>query len=1417
MTTLDSALAVSFRAGPSWAARLQTDQSYELAVVNSSAFKWRRFPVGAPGPDGDFLGGATGSALLSTSPVTLELGVTVTFGSTSGKAVGDAWSFTALTLNPSLTAAAVLGARDALCAVPPYAPLEPDLDVLTPGLQHQVRLSLRGARGGFGAVQMYAQPGGPATLTAAGTPQTPMAPWSPGSALRVDGYYSGDVAMMYEVTIASSTTFTWRRYSASPASCDAVVMSAGVAIVGGDVSPTAAWQALDQGVLVRFELQGSKPGVGTSWVFSAVPAWSSAFSPVAETSGGAAAGATPPARLLPSGALTAAAGGSWVYEVNVTVAGGASTFSWRRWAYGSSNATASNTTTGLAVAISPAAPTPLELGVAVSWSAALPSSSANRSWQFTAFTGHTVTFGATSSAGAVSASSASAVAFAVTDASGAANVPAFLGGQRTLYTLTVLSGGATFDWRSDAGDGASAVRIVAATPTPLSQGVYVSWAGGSSTAGAAFTFWAAPVPSSASAPAPVAPTVAAAPFAVLGAYAPGGAFATRSATLSVLLTNSTAFSWRNNTAPFSAPLLIPVASPYTVAVGDTGLLLRFTAGASFTAGARYSLLVSSFVPALDNVTSVHAGARAAPALSSAAAAAANVGLPTGVAVPYPANSAVTGASPTLSKVLPTPGFVVPWGMLSAASGRGLASPLPAGYPSSAAPGAYPPLVLRIVGTPGVGAVSGQLPRELSVSGAYTYGSTLLYDVVANSSASGGFQWRATAPGATAGGYTAGKSVGNGLTLTFGSGSYPDATAWYFAANAGHSYQFARDGTSAWSAEAAIVAVSPASTDLCCGVSVVFSATTGYTPGDTWALLPLTVAPSGAYSGADDALFELAANGSSTFSWRKDGGAWSALMAISGVDRVLGDRANAGSNANRSDVQLANVDVVSGGRYNGSGDALFVAEVLFGGASFRWAAAPPVPGLAAALGSPAGAAAIGAYLSSPALSWTSASISGNASNALAQGVTLTFMQFGGAARVWQAGDVYYVAARSGRTVSLSEGVSVTWSAPSGYSAGDLWAFTAAAAHAARGPLGGGTEAVVLGRGLLPSSSLSCRFVDVAGRLAAAVPATYVSPTEARCRTPARAADGLTVPVGPTRAAAPLLALSGAYLGPATVSYSLSVVSNSSALLVTATASGSGVPVALGTLAALADGSTWFALPLPDGRAASGVFARLQVAASAACAGAAYQAGDSWQFTAFALDAAAQGGGDAHPEVALGSVKPGLWVNVSLSNDGLAWSDSGYGTAGPGLLRFLYSPIYASPSGDDAAGDGTRAAPYGSLSRSVGAALSDARGGQAGQPAGLASVVNWDNIVLLPGRFQGAGNTGVAPGGRALLVSAAARGAAVIDCAGGGGGDVLAGDKFAQPGRASAGSISLQGVATENCGAAYTGNALAYPTMRWWGAA
>ena len=1399
--------------GVDWDMYVQTDQTVQVQIDgNGTTFMWRRFPVGAPDVSTAWtaVSSATGVAL-STAAVVLQHGLSVTFGSTTGKNVGDTWQFDVLMANPSITQGTVLGAREASCVVPPYAALEPDTDSLLAGLQHEVKVSLRGSHG-FSPVTQYALPGGPATLsTATGAPQTPVLPWTANTALLADGFYTGDVEQTYEVTLLSATTFSWRRYTSLPSACDLYSAPGNTTIIGGDNKPTLAWQPLDQGVYVRFETQGNKPAVNTSWVFTAKPFWSTGFSPVAETTPGVTSAATPATRLALVGVLTSAATQSWVYQVNTT----GSTFTWRKWPYGSTSASATNASAALAVVGPTVTPTALELGLSLFWTNPINVTS-GQSWTFTAFVGHTVTFGATSGASALVPSPSNATGTpAVTDATGTASVPAFVGTKTTAFTIVAISA-TTFTFAINGGTPSSAIAITASKALPLAYGVFLTWPTTAPTANTMFTFFAAAVPSAAVVP-------ASAPFTAAGVYAPGGTFPTRDATVGVYFASATTFKWRNNTAPFSsAALTVPSSSTnYTVSLGDTGLVLRFISGATITSGTAFTVAITSFVPRVDNVTTLQAGTRASPSVSAAVPNPhpPQVGLPTGVAVPYTNNKG--GSSPSISQVLPTPGFL---GSAQTVTG-GLSSSLPEGYPSNVAPGIYPVVYLMIDGSPQLGPISSPIPLELNVSGTYTGTTSLVFVIQVNSS---GYVWGSATPGASITSYSSGYAILNGLTVSFAGSNYPVGTSWQFTAYAGASYKFRRQGNAQWSATTTIVPSVPV--PLCCGVSVVFSAATGYTPGDQWALLPLTVTPGGQFTGNADTSFDLqiAASPSasqSAFQWRPAGGQWSNPQVISGVDFVVGDPHNLGMQVNATSPQLPNVHILSSGTLASTAvDGTYVLQIEAAGTSFRWTKVTPrIPFLAASLNSSLGAS-LTAALTSPATTWTAGvNITGNASITVGtEGVVVKFVQFGSATRAF--GDTYFIEVRTGTTADLGLGLTATWSAPYGYSVGDQWHFNASFALPARGPPAGSTQLVVQGANFLPSNSLSCQLVDGAGHQAVSVPATFVSSTLALCRSPPRTPDGLTVPVA-SRLGAPGVRVSGAYSGPRSVQYQLAVASIGGVPTLTATVVDEGLPqtaVTLGPVTTLADGVTW--TELPDGQpgtgdaldTTSGVYAQFDLAGSAQCAGAQYDLGDSWTFTAYALAAAAQGGGDADPEVQPGSLKPGVLVNVSLSNDaGTAWCDAGY--LGNGLATFLYSPVYVSPSGDDGTGDGTRSGPYGTLARGVGAALSDAQPGGVGTVPGLGSVTNWDEIVLLPGRYSGGGNSGVQPGGRALLVQASQRGAAVIDCAGSPGGDVVAGDKFAAPGRASTGSISLQGIATENCGAAYVGAAAAYPTMRWYGTA
>ena len=1397
--------------GVDWDMWVQTDQTVQVKIDGTgTTFKWRRFPVGAPDVSTAWtaVSSATG-VTLATTAVTLQHGLTVTFGSTSGKAVGDTWQFDVLMANPSITQGTVLGSREASCVVPPYAALEPDTDSLLAGLQHEVKLSLRGQHG-FSPVTQYSLPGGPATLSAStGAPQTPVLPWTANSAMLVDGFYTGDVEQTYEVTLLSATTFSWRRYSSLPSACDLYAAPGNTTIIGGDSKPTLAWQPLDQGVYVRFETQGNKPAINTSWVFTAKPFWSTGFSPVKETTAGVSSAATPATRLAPVGVLNSLATQSYVYEVNRT----GSTFTWRRWPYGSTSASANNVSAALVVG-SGVTPTALEFGLSLFWTNPANVTS-GQSWTFTAFIGHTVTYGATSGTSALALSPSNATGTpVVTDATGTASVPAFVGTQTTAFTIVAVNATA-FTFALNGGTPSAAIAIVASKALPLAYGVFLYWSSTAPTTNNIFTFYAAAVPSAAVVP-------ATAPFTAIGVYAPGFAFSTRDATVAVYFVSATTFKWRNNTAPFSnSTLAVPSASPYTISLGDTGLVLRFSSSATISNATAFTIAITSFVPRVDNITTLQAGTRSSPSVSAAVPNPhpPQMGLPTGVAVPYTTNNG--GSSPSLT-VLPTPGFL---GSAQAVTG-GLSDSLPDGYPSNVAPGVYPVLYLAIDGSPQLGPVSSPIPLELNLTGTYTGATSLVFLIQFNTS---DFVWASSAPGVTPTTFTAGHNIGSGLSASFAS-TYPVGTSWQFTAFAGASYKYRREGNAQWSATTTIVPAVPV--PLCCGVSVIFSAATGYTPGDQWALLPLTVTPGGQYTGNSDAAFDLQISAATTpgttqsaFQWRPAGGAWSNPQVISGVDFVVGDPHNVGMQPNATSPQLPNVHILSSGTLNSTAvDGTYVLQIESGGTTFRWTKViPRIPFLAASLNSSLGAS-LTAALNSPATSWKAGvAITANTSVAVgAEGVAVKFEQYGSVTRAF--GDTYFIEVRTGTTADLGLGLTATWSAPYGYTAGDQWHFNATFALAARGPPAGSTQLLVQGSNFLASNALSCQLVDAAGHQAVSVPATFVSSTLALCRSPPRTPDGLTVPVA-SRLGAPGVRVSGAYSGPRSVQYKLAVASVGGAATLTATVIDEGLPqtaITLGPVTTVADGVTW--TELPDGQpgtgdaldTTSGVFAQFDLAGSAQCAGAQYDLGDSWTFTAYALAAAAQGGGDADPEVQPGSLKPGVLVNVSLSNDaGTAWADSGY--LGNGLATFLYSPVYISPSGDDGTGDGTRSGPYSTLARGVGAALSDAQPGGVGSVPGLGSVTNWDEIVLLPGRYSGGGNSGVQPGGRALLVQASQRGGAVIDCAGSPGGDVVAGDKFAAPGKASTGSISLQGIATENCGAAYVGAAAAYPTMRWYGTA
>jgi hypothetical protein len=82
------------------------------------------------------------------------------------------------------------------------------------------------------------------------------------------------------------------------------------------------------------------------------------------------------------------------------------------------------------------------------------------------------------------------------------------------------------------------------------------------------------------------------------------------------------------------------------------------------------------------------------------------------------------------------------------------------------------------------------------------------------------------------------------------------------------------------------------------------------------------------------------------------------------------------------------------------------------------------------------------------------------------------------------------------------------------------------------------------------------------------------------------------------------------------------------------------------------------------------------------------------------------------------------------------------------------------------------------------------------SGNVNATNADTIVVAPGRYTGAGNTGLFSLGKSVIVKAAGAGSVVIDCAVRVTGTLSFGETLA--GSYGHGSVSLVGVNVENCG-------------------
>mmetsp|Transcript_16558 Transcript_16558/g.54059 ORF Transcript_16558/g.54059 Transcript_16558/m.54059 type:complete len:366 (-) Transcript_16558:828-1925(-) len=314
-----------------------------------------------------------------------------------------------------------------------------------------------------------------------------------------------------------------------------------------------------------------------------------------------------------------------------------------------------------------------------------------------------------------------------------------------------------------------------------------------------------------------------------------------------------------------------------------------------------------------------------------------------------------------------------------------------------------------------------------------------------------------------------------------------------------------------------------------------------------------------------------------------------------------------------------------------------------------------------------------------------------------------------------------------------------------------------------------------------SAARCKLYDPITRFEMVVDGQYDSSEQIRCVTKPHPPDALSSPefIG---LGSSLLDAGGVFTGKQTVEFIVEIGPTASQFKYLTTPSTSG-----GTFSApFTMTGDWQALE-------EGVLVRLP--------GAGYVVGDSWAFTAHHMD---MDNLNDHPEIEIGSIKPGVVKHVYVSNDaGVTWSKQG-----TGATRFLFSDVYVSPSGDDVTGEGTWALPYKTIQRGIQSALGEPRSGfyknslvtgetfmGPSSQSGFSGQVNRDSIVLLDGRYSGVGNTGLYPMGKMLVVSAAHRGAAVIDCEQAATGDIFNGDRFAAV--ATTGHATLRGVNVESC--------------------
>ena len=822
---------------------------------------------------------------ITTSPVELDLGVTVTFMTTANKHNGDRWVFDALTRNPHMAPATYVTDRQVKCPVPAYDPSMYDADPLTPGVQHELKVSNRGNYSYSNPCYTSAADGRTvcgATVTHAdfdlrGPPhESVLEGFTENIKLYVDGYYAGLTEMVYEIVMASASSFRWRKYP--PGGAPSGTFSAAIAIaqvpatqalekvVGGHAAladgtkslpldPFAetdkyGFRELELGVKVKFATPVGK-AAGDKWTFAAKQFWSSPYSAVRFTDAGAATGAAD-AQLELAGVYIGTA--SYTYELVVQTDVGF--FKYRKYPYGTPAAGA------FSAALYPISTSyvDLDLNVKVRFKTIVGKQNGD-TFVFDAYKGHLVNFMSTPYLSAAVPGAANAVGDPRTPTVSGT----YLGRKPATFTLKIGDGTCTtsctqFQWKMNDGP-YSALTPITSGLMDLAEGVKVQFGITSGYKnGNTYTITASHLPTTVmrpvngwtANPAPASPSIF-----TSGVYQVHGGAPSHDALITLESTGTSSFKWKKNAgycvtgACWNTFTLTAASIAEPLPLTD-GLNLTFSSHEGFVAGKKYLIPLRTHIPTVANVSTAHGGGRALPTVAQPVPAYENYnndnqGSVLGDVRPLDANNGMHTI-----EAFPASGG-------DGTGNLGVSNIINSVPTSGYATKRYPEINLRIEGDAAYSAVATTRAGTMSVTGTYAGTSSYVYQVQVPSGATNQIQWRKFAKGATpAGAYTTARSLSTatsegtalaldqGVKVYFAAGNtYTENTKWEFTADKGHSFSFQEVGRTFWNGPVEITGTEQV---LSGGVSVRFDALSGYNKDDHFIIRNRTIDAYGTYSG-----------------------------------------------------------------------------------------------------------------------------------------------------------------------------------------------------------------------------------------------------------------------------------------------------------------------------------------------------------------------------------------------------------------------------------------------------------------------------------------------------------------------------------------------------------------------------------------